>query len=456
LEVGLCSLIFVVLPGKAAAQDADMQRDINAAIDRGVEFLKSTQNANGTWPRDAKDIGSTILAAWTLLESGVPPNDAVIQKAATAIRKEMVKERKNYNLSLSIFFFNKLGDSQDIPFIEAAATRLLRAQGVDGGWSYFCQATGAEEQLLATTLANRRNGNEPTPPVLPRTANQLSKEIKQALQQLSGQTPPQTGSDNSNTQFAMLALWVAGRYGLPIQTAMSKIERRFRMSERPDGSWHYVNIPTFVPIPERERSHAMTCAGLLGLALGYASDKNRANVKNLATDPAVQAGFYYVARIMRGQAGPYDRRHYYLLWSLERMAVAYNVKTIDKIEWYVWGARQLLKRQAASGGWTDGEFAAGNCDTCFALLFLKRVNVVGDLSKVINKGAITDKKKKDTGPIILDNPIVEEEPKKSKDNKRINPERRGSSRLSGKVDAAVRRIDPQIMPMTQIKSVQSV
>jgi hypothetical protein len=81
-------------------------------------------------------------------------------------------------------------------------------------------------------------------------------------------------------------------------------------------------------------------------------------------------------------------RSYYFLWSLERVAVALDLKTIGKKDWYAWGAEILLDNQQADGSW-QGNYAECGADTCFALLFLKRANLVPDLTNQLT-GRIQD------------------------------------------------------------------
>ena len=69
----------------------------------------------------------------------------------------------------------------------------------------------------------------------------------------------------------------------------------------------------------------------------------------------------------------------YFLWSMERMCVVYDLKTIAGKDWYAWGSEALMHAQQADGSWSAGH--GGVPDTCFALLFLKRVNVVKDLTE---------------------------------------------------------------------------
>jgi hypothetical protein len=76
-------------------------------------------------------------------------------------------------------------------------------------------------------------------------------------------------------------------------------------------------------------------------------------------------------------------KFYYFLWSLERVAVAYGIDKVGNTDWHDWGATILLANQdAATGGWTNGEWRGGP-DACFALLFLRRVNLAQDLTRAL-------------------------------------------------------------------------
>jgi hypothetical protein len=72
---------------------------------------------------------------------------------------------------------------------------------------------------------------------------------------------------------------------------------------------------------------------------------------------------------------------YYFLWSLERVAVVYGLRTIGGQDWYAWGSEVIVGHQRPDGSW--GDSFAGPVDTCFALLFLKRANVAVDLTKIL-------------------------------------------------------------------------
>jgi pimeloyl-ACP methyl ester carboxylesterase len=83
----------------------------------------------------------------------------------------------------------------------------------------------------------------------------------------------------------------------------------------------------------------------------------------------------------------------YYLWSVERVAMLYDLKTIGGKDWYGWGAQVLVVHQRADGGWSAFEPNDRNLlarypgsdnhtvTACLALLFLRRSNLVHDLTE---------------------------------------------------------------------------
>jgi hypothetical protein len=436
LAVGLTVLLGCVRPAFAQAPvvDEKLQKQINQAIDKGVKYLKSVQRADGTWPRGGDTPGSTALAGWALLESGVKADDPVITKAADYLRQQAVIEDKIYHISLMIFFFDKLGDPADVPLIESLGLRLLQAQCMDGGWTYrvpplammpLLAADGAEGRRLRAIVAGPHGRGER--PKLPRPPAQLSREIQLQCARLQ---PNMLGqADNSNTQFAMIALWVANRYGLPGQAALCGTAQRwgalqhFSQSQQRDGSWGYINAPGMAGNSPGCNNHAMACAGLLGLFVGYTSDPRYANDKELKAKlqkfPPVQRGFKFLANVMRTQQQA-DPNFFYFLWSMERVGMAYDVKFMDGVDWYKWSAEWLVANQVGDGCWQGGKYAEGECDTSFALLVLKRANVLKpafgdrDLPTGITETKKTRPKTKPAEDLPLDLPTIV--PKDKKDS----------------------------------------
>ena len=375
-----------------AADEAAVQR----AVARGIAFLKDRQGANGTWSYPDTPVGATALAGLTLLECDVPADDPAVQKAAAVLRREAVGLTHTYSLSLAVLFLDRLGEPRDRVLIQAMAVRLLAGQGASGGWSYECPPPGREEVGRLTDLLHKHKDPEDT--AIPPSADSgdppaLPPEARRQLKQINPKARPALG-DNSNTKFATLALWTARRHGIPVAEALALAEARFRQSQRPDGGWGYIPNP---PGGNDQSFASMTCAGLLGLAAGLASEpvggraserKGRLGASDAGADPVLRAGFQALATVIGEPLdGPRPGRmalfnpkgdEYYFLWALERVAVAYGLGTIGKKDWYGWGADWLLARQRRDGSW-HGAYG-DSVDTCFALLFLRRANLARDLT----------------------------------------------------------------------------
>jgi hypothetical protein len=411
----------------AAARAAD-KADIDQAVEAGVSALRQFQTADGSWSYGSGGTraGATALAALTLLECGATKDDRQIVAAANYIREESTVLRHTYSIALALIFLDRLGDSADVPLIESLAARLVAGQDSSGGWSYFCPEPVQIEQRRLHDLVARRGiadgGN--TAPAKGREA----RDFQQRMRLLNIQGKPGGGlnrPDNSNTQFATLALWVARRHSLPVDNSLRAVERHFRVTQNADGGWSYGEL-TGGPIATLS-TPTMTCAGLLGIAVGFGVANDKAQEKggtgrNLSKDSALQAALRALSSQIgtpleklagdtavaarqaprpggRRGLGPPDRggfggrpiarnrssgvsgKAFYFLWSLERVAVALNLDTIGKKDWYGWGSDVLIATQSDDGIW-GGDYAEGGVDTCFALLFLKRANFASDLSKL--------------------------------------------------------------------------
>jgi hypothetical protein len=422
---------------------------VEKAIERGVKHLKKEQLRNGTWSH--AQIGATALAGLTLLECGVPPDDPAVRRAAAAVRSVCGEVTYNYSLTLAILFLDRLGEPIDTALIQSMTVRLLGGQNAEGAWGYNSPRPSPEEvrRLNGLLKQNREltTGRKPPRPAEDGGGNAgaLPREIRAQLDQL--RLSPDQFSDNSNTQFAILALWVARRHGMPVERALAAAERRFRGTQNPDGAWDYhLAPPGFRDDPGKRRGYgpypSMTCAGLLGLALGYGANEPVLRTdpkgggaapaaKDPGQDPAIRNGLRALAAVVGMKIGTRGARTtpsavgnlYYFLWSLERVAVIYDLETIGEKDWYNWGAEILLANQAGSGGWVNGRCAEGNADTCFALLFLTRVNLAKDLTRTL-KGRVRDPGKVELrggdladgeGPIKVRKPDAEPPPGRQPD-----------------------------------------
>jgi hypothetical protein len=408
----LAALALLVLTPAAPAEDT---KAVDRAVERGVAYLRATQRKDGRWPLPA--IGATALAGLTLLECGIPADDPGIQKAARAVREEASGVLVTYSLSLCILFLERLGDKSDEPLIQAMGVRLLAGQNSDGGWTYYCPSVSDAEQRRLKQLFKQRTAlvarEKAGPGGRPAVADP-GPEILGMLASIAGRQVS-APDDNSNTQFAILGLWVARRHGIPIEVAMARVQARFRGTQNSNAGWGYSahyggDLAT--------STYTMTCAGLLGLACAYGSTAEAAPADGKSRpplDPASERGIRRALQALgmivgrpvpsvgpsHSPVGGYAKaagadargrvtREYafYFLWSLERVAVAYGLKTIGQKDWYAWGVRALLRTQHGDGSWR-GACALGGADTCFALLFLRRVNLAPDLTAQL-KGVVKD------------------------------------------------------------------
>jgi hypothetical protein len=375
----------------APAARAVDQALIDRAIERGVIALKRMQGGNGAWAN--AQMGATALAGLTLLECNVPANDPAIRKAVAQVRQASLTETGTYSLALAILLLDRLGAAQDVPLIESMTVRLLAGQTDEGGWTYSCPPIAAPEvqRLTTAVLREARVGEKGKEK---RTVRDLPLAIQQQLALINGMARGNLGGgDNSNTQFATLALWVARRHGLPVDNALARVDARFRLSQNADGGWSYTAMRGGGGMAS---SAAMTCAGLLGIAVAHgvanAPDRRKGRAaRDPGKDPVLRNGLLVLSTaigIPVGRAGVIpvvgegNGKAYYFLWSLERVAVALGLRTIGKKDWYSWGAEILLVNQRPDGTWS-GAYPTSGADTCFALLFLRRANLASDLTAAL-------------------------------------------------------------------------
>ncbi|MFQ3594179.1 MAG: hypothetical protein SNJ82_13450, partial [Gemmataceae bacterium] len=429
LLLGLLIMSF----GQVGAVD---RKAVNAAIERGVAALKRAQNDDGSWHNTT--LGATALAGLTLLECDVPRTDPSVKKAAEYVRKHGLTSTHVYSLSLSILFLDRLGYSNDTPLIESMIVRLLAGQKRGGAWSYDTpnlsdlEIKRIQGEMDGSRVLRAGGDLKKLPERGKRTVKDLPDSVRDQLSAIERnfQAPGPAGimafggGDNSNTQFAVLALWTGRRYGVPTQQALVRAYEYFRRSQNPaDGGWGYVAAPPGFPAVGGSTA-TMTCAGVLALAVGQGShaELKKRDSADVSKDAGLKAGLQLLGVNIGNPLGwdglgpkpaavpSAGGKSYYFLWSLERICVALNLATIGKKDWYNWGAEILLANQAADGTWS-GEYAMYHADTCFALLFLKRSNLAADLGdKIIGLKDPGDRRLKAGGefarPGVKDPPVT--------------------------------------------------
>jgi hypothetical protein len=374
----------------------ELQQKVNEAIHRGIAYLRDPQSSNGAWTAKVHPVGHAALKGLTFLECDVPKDDPLLVRAAEEVRAKAGPCVQTYDISLAVLFLDRLGDPGDVQLIQRLALRLVSVQNAAGGWGYVSPGDGgfsAKDWLAklqaerAGRLAKKDEKGEKTIPDAPRPMPFPPGAAPGA--RIQG---PNAAGDNSNTQFALLALWAARRHTLPLERCFADAERRFRRTQIADGGWAYS------PVLEAagRSSKTMTCVGLLGLAIGRGSeyellhlDKSASgeSVQKLtAHDEGIQKGLKHLGKYIgtpTGRTSALPMENTYFLWSVERVAVLYGLSTIGDKDWYRWGTEILLSNQQVDGRWSEqgNNLTDATVDTCFALLFLRRANLAPDLSR---------------------------------------------------------------------------
>lgn len=291
--------------------------EINAAIDRGVEWLLAHQLIDGSWRERQEDYpnGQTALTLYALLKSGLSPHHAATLQALAQL--EAQPAARTYSLSCQILAVAALHDPSRKDWLAEMTGQLLAWQRGDGGWSY-----------------------------------------------------PGDLSDLSNTQFAALALRAAARAQVAIPaSAWSELasvalrHQESRHKSEPSAGFLYV------PGHDIGVTGSMTTAGVGVLAicreeLGERMAPELRNQLNLGID----AGLAWLERHWTVTRNPNKADfHLYYLYGLERVGALLERERIGPHEWYPQGAEVLVRSQEASGAWKGSEM-----ETCFALLFLSR------------------------------------------------------------------------------------
>ncbi len=434
VRVGHCAVILgcAALLGFAANAHADPkplskaeQAKVDKAIERAVAFVKKTQKETGEFgelklrlPGLVFNRGYFFFPALALLESGVPGSDPAIQNAAKMVRAWESQMDRTYGVSVAILFLDRLGDPRDKEIIRSLALRLIAGQTYTGGWGYYCPTLSEQNQnlLWKTLLALHAHNNPPSEPregkapKSPKIAK-TNPSIPVILRSLAifqdptrlfkrreilipeGAPPPNLNSrfllgttDNSNTQFAVLALWAASRHGIPVDRTLALVIKRFRASQNEDGTWNYRYGFTGT---DRGKWDGLgpnnTAAALIGLAMAYGVRQPHQESVDPDIRERIIRGLAVLSKTIGTPTGQMDRQvpmaDLYTLWTIERVATLYNLSVIDGKDWYRWGAEILVTNQTDDGNWIRTALHANVViRPSFGLLFLKRANFTRDLT----------------------------------------------------------------------------
>jgi len=328
------------------AQDID-PRAVRQAIERGINYLKTQQDADGRWKMEGSNdmTGSTAIAVIAMRSCGVPANDPSIQRAMRFLRAFAGEEAgNNYSLSLQTMAFCLVDPVADLPRIRQNVALLVRNQSRaganSGGWSY--NSSG--------------------------------------------------GSDLSNSQFSILALYEAERVGVRVDDATWRAALRYwSQTQNQNGGWGYSPQPSG---SGPGSIGSMTCAGIASLIISAGVlERAGATVQGdrilcfqrseSESSRQIESGIGWLADHFSVRNNPNSGSwHLYYLYALERTGRMTNQRFIGRHDWYRAGTEEILAKQDQHGGgfWSPGSYVIS--DTAFALLFLSKGRRPVLLSKI--------------------------------------------------------------------------
>jgi len=374
------------------------------AIARGVvylrgdleDLLKSTEQPGGLLGNNYE--GLVALEGWTLLCCGVAADDPLIQKTAVTLRERLKRTYRTYSCALAILFFDRLKNTDDKGVIQTLAMRLVAGQHPAGNWGddSFLLSDDDEKQLLAYlgTLDYRKSGNEEGDVQLkPGATMELSPELRKAgvAARLKDKNFAGSAGDNTNSQYAMLGLWTAKQYGLPVGPSLALVDRFYRSTQGPDGSWGHRSTAEGA----LQNRASMTCSGLLGLAvargLGIVPVEDQTvAIGEAPRDRVLAKGLSYLATTVNPkERAPNSPGKYFgadadgdlaYLAALSRTGTIFGLNVIGGQEWRSWAINTILYNQNKDGNWKD---TWGRADTCLALQVLLGVDAAPGLTTAI-------------------------------------------------------------------------
>lgn len=305
---------------------------VQQAIQKGVEFLRNQQSPAGTWGEWANQPGGvTSLVTLSLLYCGVDPSDPAIQRALSRLRK--ISPQYTYVVSLQTMVLARAEPEQDLLMIRRNVAWLQAKQIASGpnqgGWSY-----------------------------------------------------PMGQGDNSNSQFALLALFEAEQAGVRVDPQIWRRAKAYWESrQNPDGSWGYQAAGS-------PGTGSMTSAGIASMVIAndrvgpvdarIEGDRIECCARGEGGNDSVARGLEWMGKFFSVTTNPGSPRrlwHYYYMYGMERVGRMTAHRFIGGHDWYREGADYLVRQQDKLSGYWRGAGPAEDepeIGTALALLFLSK------------------------------------------------------------------------------------
>lgn len=266
---------------------------VNAAIDRGAQFLIARQLADGSWPdyRQAHAGGIAGLSLYTLIKCGLAPEHPTVQRGLNFLRTQNTSG--TYATALMIMGYAAVGDPSDRGTITTLARLLESTQCPNGLWGY-----------------------------------------------------PSGSGDLSCTQYAALGLRAAAQSGYSVSNdTWSDLVRGVRGCRAENGGFGYAG--------RGGASASMTAAGVGTLAIckeQLTGGSGRKSIQN-----GIDSGIEWLSQHCALHSAPRNGgwSGYYMIYGLERAGGLSGEEHFGNHAWYPEGVEVLLTNQAENGGWKN-------------------------------------------------------------------------------------------------------
>jgi len=333
--LGVVLGLAVMHTGAAGREPAPVSPDkIQRAIEKARDWLIREQEANGAWECSMRTeetrVGATSLVMLALANAGVDRSHVAMQRGLDWLRRQQPDE--TYSVSLQTLVLAMLSPDADRAILERNVDWLEKAQVSQGpgtgSWSYG---------------TNKGTG------------------------------------DNSNAQFALLALHEADRAGIRVRRDVwVRAQQYWAACANPDGSWGYT-------IGNAAGSGSMTCAGIASIwitseHIGTPDARAAADRVSCcgggASPKVLERGLQWLGRRFSVVENPGTGGQtwlYYYLYGLERVGRFTARRFIGESDWYLEGAKMFVNSQdALTGAFRGGRIEDPTVATSFALLFLAK------------------------------------------------------------------------------------
>jgi squalene-hopene/tetraprenyl-beta-curcumene cyclase len=346
--------LWVAAPSGRAAEAGADPRDVKAAVDKGAEYLRKTQKADGSWSSERTGPGCTALVVAGLLRNGYPVDDPMVAKGLTYLEKNIKKDGGVYDKGLA-------------NYTTSVAVMAFKEANKDGRY----------DAVIKNATAYLKGLQHPdTDPKDPKSGG-LGYDAK-------------SRPDLSNTQFFLDAMQAAGvpKDDPAVQRALKFVNRCQNLpGETNDQPFTKKTSPedmggsTYTPLDPDDSPHKTPDGGLRSLgAMTYAGLKSFLYAGVAKDDPRVKGAVNWIRRHYTLEENPGMKQAglYYYYHTFGKAMDALGEEQFEdaagkKHEWRKELFTALKSRQRDDGSWINpGDRAFGESDpnlaTAFAIL----------------------------------------------------------------------------------------